>query len=207
MLDDRGSRQASATWFGLSVHVARFLADNDEADQFVLSLYGQLVVAMAPGTFVGGEAASIAPIRGAYYRTSYLPPNGASNGAFLTKLRLMLVHETRNEVGEPHGLRLAFSTPRAWLGAGKRIEVRRMPTSFGPVSYELDARRTSVRATIDVPDRLAPSTLALRLRLPDGLRLAGVRVGGRPHRRFDTGTGTIDLTGARGRVGLVAEIT
>jgi hypothetical protein len=162
---------------------------------------------MTPGTFVGGEAASVEPVQDAYHRVTYLPPNGASNGAFLTKLRVMLVHETRAASGEPDGVRLGFSTPRAWLQAGKRISVRRMPTSFGRVSYELEARARSVRATIDVPARRAPSSLALRLRLPGGRRIVSVRVAGRPYRRFDARTGTIELTGERGRVELVAETT
>jgi hypothetical protein len=186
------------------INVARFLADNDEADQLVLGLYGQLAVAMAPGTFVGGEAASVAPVRGAYHRTTYLPPNSASNGAFLTKLRLMLVHEPRDADGEPSDLQLAFSTPRGWLRPGKQIAVREMPTSFGPVSYELSASAGSLRARIDVPRGRTPARLALRLRLPDGRRITAVRVGGRPHTRFDPGTGTIDLTGERGRIELVA---
>ena len=43
----------------------------------------------------------------------------------------------------PLGLELAHATPRAWLAPGKRIAVRGMPTSFGPVSYTIDVRRTS----------------------------------------------------------------
>jgi hypothetical protein len=42
----------------------------------------------------GRPAATLAPLNGAYYRSMYLPPNGASNAAFLATLRLMLVHET-----------------------------------------------------------------------------------------------------------------
>ena len=147
----------------------------------------------------------MAPIRGAYLRTTYLPPNSASNGAFLTKLRLMLVHEPRDAGGEPYGLRLAFATPRGWLEPGKEIAVRGLPTSFGPVSYVLAARARSVRATIDVPSRRAPASLSLRLRLPDGGRITSVRVDGRPHFRFDARTGTIDLSGERGRVAVVAQ--
>jgi hypothetical protein len=186
------------------INVARFLADADEADELVLGLYGQVAVAMAPGTFVGGEAASIAPIGGARVRTTYLPPNSASNGAFLTKLRLMLVHEPRGPTGEPTGLRLAFATPRAWLRPGAEIVVRRMPTSFGPLSYELRATATAVRATIEVPGRLAPPMLALRLRLPAGRQLISVRVAGRGHTRYGARTGTIDLSGMRGRIELEA---
>ena len=67
----------------------------------------------------------------------YMPPNTASNSAFLETLRLMLVHETRDLDGTPVGLDLAFATPRPWLAAGKRIAVNAAPTSFGALTYEI----------------------------------------------------------------------
>ena len=153
---------------------ARFLADNDRPDQLVLALYGQLAAGMSAGTFVSGEAASVSPLRGDYYRSMYLPPNAASNASFLETLRLMLVHETRDRTGAPHGLELAYATPRAWLEPGKRIEVHRLPTSFGPISFSAVASSGSVHVSIDVPDRSRPTTLRLRLRLPRQLRIARV---------------------------------
>jgi hypothetical protein len=184
--------------------VARFIADEDLPERLVLALYGQLAVAMTPGTFVGGEAAAVAPHEGSYVRTAYLPPNSASNATFLTKLRLMLVHERRGVDGEPDRLELGFATPRAWLQAGKRIVVRRMPTSFGLLSYEIRAGARLVDATILVPRRTPPHSLALRLRLPAGKTMVGVDVDGRPWSRFKPGSGTIDLTGRRGVVRVTA---
>ena len=102
--------------YGLAM--ARFLADHDDPDQLVLSLYGMLGAAMTPDTFVSGEAATVAPLRGAAYRSMYLPPNAASNSAFLETLRVMLVHETTQD-GRATGLELAFGTPRAWLATGR----------------------------------------------------------------------------------------
>ncbi len=182
-------------------NVARFLADNDQADQLVLSLYGMLAASMTPQTFVSGEAASVAPLDGAAYRAMYLPPNGASNAAFLETLRLMLVHET------PAGLQLAYATPRAWLGAGKRIAVASAPTSFGPLSYSLAATAGAVSAAVDVPERTPPRALSLRLRLPRGGRIAAVTVGGRAWSRFDRATGTIDLSGLTGHLDVVARLS
>ena len=182
-------------------NVARFLADNDQADQLVLSLYGMLAASMTPQTFVSGEAASVAPLDGAAYRAMYLPPNGASNAAFLETLRLMLVHET------PTGLQLAYATPRAWLGAGKRIAVASAPTSFGPLSYSLAATAGAVSAAVDVPERTPPRALSLRLRLPRGGRIAAVTVGGRAWSRFDRATGTIDLSGLTGHLDVVARLS
>jgi hypothetical protein len=180
------------------VNVSRFLADNDRADQLVLSLYGQLAAGMTPGTYVAGEAASVAPLDGGRYRAMYLPPNSASNAAFLETLRLMLVHETSDARGVPDGLQLAYSTPRAWLEPGDRIAVADAPTSFGPVSFSIVAGDASAHVRIDAPGRSSPRRLALRLRLPHGLRIARVE----PLVRFDAATGTIDVSGRTGTIEL-----
>jgi hypothetical protein len=184
------------------LNLARFLADNDRPDQLVLSLYGQLAAGMTAGTYVAGEGATIAPIRGEYYRKMLLPPNAASNSTFLETLRLMLVHETGAAKGVPHGLELAFGTPRSWLRPGAQITVTDAPTSFGPLSYQLTASAAEIHASLDVPTSSALRTLALRLRLPVGRRLTAVFVHGQRYRRVDTRTGTIDLSGRRGQVDL-----
>jgi hypothetical protein len=183
-------------------NVARFLADDDQADQLVLSLYGDLAAGMTQGTYISGEAASIAPLGDELFRSMYLPPNSASNAAFLETLRLLLVHETRNREGEPSGLELAYSTPRAWLQPGRQILVRRAPTSFGPLSFSLESRRGSIHATLDVPDRRPPALLRLRLRLPRGSRITGVALDRRRFACFDPETETIDLSGRHGRLEL-----
>lgn len=178
----RASYPAGGTDQVYGLNVARFLADNDQGDRLVLQLYGQLAAAMTPNTFVAGEAASVAPLLGRYYRAMYLPPNSVSNAAFLETLRQILVHETST------GLELAYATPRAWLAPGKRIAVRAAPTSFGPLSYALEARHGSVHVEVDVPARAKPRTLRVRLRLP----------GGR--------TRTLDLSGRRGHVELEVRV-
>jgi hypothetical protein len=177
------------------LNVARFLADNDQPGQLVLSLYGQLAAAMAPGTFVSGESASIAPLSGSgsHYRSMYLPPNGASNAAFLETLRSMLVHETTSRSGAPRGLELAYAMPREWLRAGQEIEVRGIPTSFGRVSFTIESGADSAFVSLRVPDRSPLRTLRFRLRLPTGERISGVSLDGSAFRRFDPASGTIDL--------------
>jgi hypothetical protein len=189
------------------LNVARFLADNDRPDQLVLSLYGQLAAGMASGTFVSGEGLSVAPLHGEPYRSMYLPPNGASNGSFLETLRLMLVHETRAPDGEPRGLELAYSTPRAWLLPGRRVVVRRAPTSFGPISFSMQSSDDAVRVRIDAPKRASLGTLSLRLRLPRASRIVGVTLGGRPYARFDARSETIDLSGRSGRLDVVVRVS
>jgi hypothetical protein len=144
------------------VNVSRFLADNDQPDQLVLSLYGQLAGGMTAHTFVAGEGHSVAPLDGLPGRAMYQPPNSGSNAAFLVTLREMLVHEVGG------GLRLAYSTPRAWLAPGRRIEVSNAPTSFGPVSYTLESRESDVLVTVEVPPDA--TRLPVRLRLPGGTK-------------------------------------
>ena len=144
------------------VNLARFLAAQDDADELVLALYGQLAAAMTPNTFVAGEAASVAPLDGLRYRAMYLPPNSVANDSFLETLRLMLVQETAA------GLRLGFATPRAWLRAGRRIAVSGVPTAFGPLSYSLTASAHEVAVHVEIPRRLRARTIRLRLRLPAG---------------------------------------
>ena len=186
--------------YGLSV--ARLLADNDEPDQLVLSLYGQLAIGMTPDTYVSGEAVSVVPQGDAYYRKTYMPPNIGANSTYLETLRLMLVHERHASDEVPRGLDLAFSTPRAWLGDGKTIEVNDALTSFGRLSYSIMRTGSTVQASIEPPSPL-PS-LRLRLRLPAGERVGSVRVGGR-RMPFDRHSGTIELP-TKGPLDVVATV-
>jgi hypothetical protein len=159
---------------------------------------------MTPGTYVSGEAATVAPVRGELYRKMFLPPNSGSNAAFLETLRLMLVHEVEDAEGAPHGLELAFATPRSWLRPGRTIAVDNAPTSFGRLSYTLSATADSVHASLDLPASAELRTQKLRLRVPGGRDLTQVLVAGRPYGRFDAHTGTIDLTGLPSNVELDA---
>ncbi len=186
------------------LNVSRFLADNGKSDQLVLSLYGTLTAGMTPDTYISGESSSVAPLRGSSYRAMYLPPNLGANATFLETLRLMLVHETRGPDGAARGLELAFSTPRPWLSDGKTIVVRNAPTRFGPVSYSIERHGELVHVTVDVPASPAAQSVRLRLRLPDGERIASVYVAGLTL-PFDGKTGTIDLSGWAG--GLDLDVT
>ncbi len=183
--------------YGLSM--SRFMADNDHPDQLVLSLYGMIAIGMTPGTYVSGEAISVVPVNGAYYRSMYMPPNSGANASYLETFRQLLVHERRGPSGAPAGLDLAFSTPRAWLADGKTISVQQAPTSFGPVSFSI--ARTGTRVDVDVT---APpkAGVRIRLRLPAGERVRRVSLG-----VLHAASGTIDLDGRQGTIALRATVT
>jgi hypothetical protein len=185
-------------------NVARFLADEDQPDQLVLSLYGKLAAGMTENTFVAGEGSTVLPTPGQYYRWMFRPPNSANNAFFLETLRLLLVHETSDAAGVPNGLELAYSTPRAWLAPGKEIAVRNLQTSFGKLSYTIDSGTTALDAAIDLPSGFA-GPLRLRFRLPPGKRLGTITVNGAAfHGLVDPET--LDLTGRSGHVDVVAAV-
>jgi len=179
--------------------LSRFLADNDRPDQLALSLYGLLAVGMTANTFVSGEAVSVIPVEGRYYRSMYMPPNLGANSSYLETLHLMLVHERRGRRGAPTGLDLAFATPRAWLRNGETIEVADAPTSFGRVSFTIERTGSVVRIHVVPPPRA--TSVRLRLRLPFGERIVSVRGA-----EFDAKGATIDLSSLRRATDLVAVI-
>ena len=186
------------------INVARFLADEDQPDQLVLSLYGKLAAGMTENTFVSGEGSTLLPTPGQYYRWMFRPPNSANNAFFLETLRLMLVHEVTDAAGLPSGLELAYSTPRAWLAPGKQITVQKLQTRLGPLSYEIDTAAGSVHASIDLPSGFA-GTLRLRLRLPAGETLGATKVNGVAFHSF-VNAETLDLTSLGGHLEVQAAV-
>jgi hypothetical protein len=198
-------RQGSGSNPVYGLNLARFLADNDRPGELVLGMYGQLAAAMTPGTFVSGESVSVSPLDGPY-RTTYLPPNGGSNAAFLETVRLLLVHETLDRRGRPAGLELAYSTPRSWLRPGSVIDVRRLRTSFGRLSYAIEAGAGSLSVTLDLPERTPLRELRIRLRLPDGKRVAAVLADGVTYGRILADGETIALPPTRGKLELEVQL-
>jgi hypothetical protein len=182
--------------------MSRFLADNDHPDQLVLSLYGMLAIGMTPDTYISGEAISVVPVNGAYYRSMYMPPNSGANASYLETLHQALIHERRGRFGAPAGLDLAFSTPRAWLADGKDVSVADAPTSFGKVSYSLSRRGSVVDIRLVLP---AHARARLRIRVPAGERVASVSLGAR--RLPFSAAATVDLSALHGAVLLRAAVT
>lgn len=190
--DEAGAGLAQVYGLGIS----RFLADNDQPDQLDLTLYGMLAAGMTPGTYISGEAVSLLPVRSAYERSMFMPPNTGANASFLGTLRELLVHEA------PAGLDLAFATPRSWLADGKQIVVQDAPTRFGKVSFTLERHGSAIDGSLVVP---AGSHARLRLRVPAGERIARVVVGSTVVRADRAGT--VDLGTRHGSISLRATVT
>jgi len=210
------------------VEQLKFLADNDEADQIVLTFYGKLAHGMTRNTFIAGESHNIGPMltkwpscRGQagcvppsvdagwapdeYYRAMYLPPNTANNATFLNALRTMLVRTASDKLELPRGLKLAYATPRGWLEQGKTVRIAGVPTEFGTLAYEITSaiEHHQVHAVVDVPSRDPIESLSLRLRVPKGYGMVNVHVNGKEWKAFDAAAETVDLSGLTGRVTVV----
>ena len=134
------------------------------------------------------------PLDGAPHRAMYLPPNGASERGLPRHAALAARARDPRRARRAARPRARLRDPAAWLRRASGSRSSGVPTSFGAVSYSLEARGQrpgNGRAARNAP----ATTVKLRLRLPNGQRLAAVTLGDRPFGRIDGQT--IDLSGPR----------
>jgi hypothetical protein len=178
--------------YGLRYQMA--LLRRDEREKAIVGFYGQLAQGMTRGTFIGGEGSRF--VHGdANGRSFYLPPNSASNAAWLITLRNLLIQDwDLDEDARPDTLRLLFAAPRAWLADGSVISVDKAPTMFGPVSFDVKSRLGdgSVQVRVTPPPRELKSML-LRASVPEGWRVEGVEIDGADAKLIDANV--VDLSG------------
>ena len=116
-----------------------------------------------------------------------------------------LIHMLRTMMAQDRdgGLYLLQGTPRRWLEDGKEIDIRELPTWYGPLSLHCVSHvaRGEVQLRLQAPDRFGAVPIRLRLRLPVELRLSGVTVNGQPGGQIDGEW--IVLSGLKGSVNIV----
>ena len=102
-------------------------------------------------------------------------------GYFLHQTRLMLLMERGDD------LWLAPFVTTNWFKDGQSVAVRKAPTRFGPMSYQIGSALAQgyIEATIEPPTRSSPRQIVLRLRHPEGKPMLKVTVNGQPHQEFD----------------------
>jgi hypothetical protein len=73
------------------------------------------------------------------------------------------------------------------LENSKRIEVRRAPTYYGPLSFTMESRTDAgeIMATVELPERRQPAVLLVRFRHPREQAMRSVTVNGKPWTDFD----------------------
>lgn len=126
------------------------------------------------------------------------PPS--TDGAWFELYRNMLVRES-----DDHTLVLMQAAPREWLQDGKRISVRRAPTWFGDVSYQVQssAASGSISAAVELHPRQAGTCLLLRIRHPEGKPMRLVSLNGKPWKDFDAQKEWVRIPEAAGKYEVV----
>ena len=126
-------------------------------------------------------------------------PHVHSISSLVRMFRTMLVQERDGE------LVLLQGVPRRWFEQGKEIRIAGLPTWYGPLSLHCvsNVAKGEVRLHVQVPARLGPDRLRIKLRLPSGLRLASVTVNGQMHRQVDGEW--IVLQGVQGEADVLAK--
>jgi hypothetical protein len=170
------------------------LLRRDDRERAIVGFYGQLAQGMTRGTFIGGEGSRFRH-GDAQGRSFYLPPNAASNAAWLLTLRYLLVQDWDvDQDARPDTLRLLFAAPRRWLEDGRRILVENAPTGFGPVSCSAESRLKSGYVDVRVAPPPRPvKTVLLRAPVPAGWQVESATVDGVAAAL--AGGDTVDLSG------------
>jgi hypothetical protein len=170
------------------------LLRRDEREKALVGFYGQLAQGMTRGTFIGGEGSRF--LHGdSDGRSLYLPPNSASNAAWLITLRYLVIQDwDLDEDGKPDTLRLLYGVPRAWLADKATLQVSHAPTMFGPISLEMRSKLGEgiVNVHVNPPARLPKRTL-LRAPVPEGFRIDSVEIDGSKAQLI--GSDVVDLSG------------
>jgi hypothetical protein len=182
--------------YGLRYNLA--ILNRGDREHALVSFYGHLAQGMTRDTFIGGEGSRF--LHGDKQgRSFYLPPNSASNAAFLTTLRYLLIQDwDLNNDGVPETLRLCDAIPPRWLADGAVLKVENAPSAFGEVSFKVESNLKKGEITVEVqsPPRVIEKW---QLRLPDppGYEITGIKIGHDELKR--DADGRVDLTGCKGK--------
>lgn len=184
----QGSLETSATAnMFYSQDLAVVLLEQGRVEEFLRMFYAILAANVSHQTLTTCE-----------WRSN-TQPHVHSIAGLIRMVRTMLVQERDGR------LYLLQGVPRRWLEQGKEIKIARLPTWYGDISVHCISNVGSsrnVRVRLEIPDRLGAVPLRLRLRLPGGLRLAGVTVNGKTRGGID-GEWVV-LAGLKGSVDVVA---
>jgi hypothetical protein len=107
----------------------------------------------------------------------------------VNRIRDMLALESGDD------LMLAAGAPRRWFVSKEGIQVDRINTSFGPLSFSIQSGddANTVVAKVDPPKRNPPKRLWIYVRLPEHKRIASVEIDDEPWTKIDREKERIEL--------------
>ena len=163
----------------------------DDVRRVLLGFYGTLAYGMGRDTYCGVEVTQI--LTGKPTPTT---PHLYSGTQQLRLLRMMLLRE------EGEDLLIGYGLPRHWLEAGKRVEVRRAPTAWGPVGFSIESLEEGGRIRVDVqpPPRRPAGLIRIRLRHPRNRPILRVTIDGKPSDAFTADTIRVSPSSAPVRI-------
>ena len=167
-----------------------------KTDDFLLGLYSRLAFGMSRYTYVASEGSPFIGYNtenGGYVGADYSFPNSAANADTLLMLRNALVMEDLKDNIETGKLFLLKGAPRAWFESHKPIQVQRLPTYYGDISFQVDWLSDKlIRADI-TPPAGAWRTIEISMRRAGAVPIQSVRVNGKDYADFDR-SGAVRLT-------------
>ena len=160
------------------------LLQTDLIDRFLLYYFAISAHAMSRGTFTAPECTQLD--RSIAHTDSYCAPSQAVL-PILTKW-LLVFDDYATET-----LWLGKAVPRVWLSPGERVSIQRAPTRYGRISVVMDAKPSYIDVNVTLPASFTwPSNgIQIRTRLPRGMQIASVTVGGRDWKHFDAANETV----------------
>lgn len=158
----------------------------NDIDKFLLTFYSLISYGMARETFSTQECSFIVSGTANYGNVgpqhwySSRQPHLHSTSEMIRLVDMMLLKEEKDEVW------LTWGTPRKWLEDGKKIEVRKVQTSYGPfdISIYSHASEGFINAEITTSLRKSPSVIRLKLRHPEGKMIRKVTINGKKWNDF-----------------------
>jgi hypothetical protein len=95
---------------------------------------------------------------------------------------------------------LTAGAPRRWFAPGETIELQEAPTYFGPVSYKIEGKDSSVQATVQLPTRNPFEVAWWVVRHPARKRIRDVEIDGKSWTEFDAAKERVRLPLSAGRL-------
>jgi hypothetical protein len=168
--------------------------ERDQLPQAIRAFYNDFAISYYPDVNCFTEWVPTLGIGGGpFFKTS-------DESAFLIWLRLMLLREKDDR------LYLNSGVPRNWFLPGRIIEVVRAASFFGEMGFRVESHpeRGFIEAQVSLPQRNRPAEVHMRLRHPDGKKIARVNLNGNSWNRFDREREMISLPTEESTVSLRA---
>jgi hypothetical protein len=127
-----------------------------DTQEFIYGLYSRLAFGMSRHTYVASEGSPFIGYNtenGGFVGADYSFPNSAANADTLHMIRNALVYEELTNNIETGTLCLLKGAPRAWVESRTGIQVERLPTYYGDISFSVNGDGRAIWARVEPPAR------------------------------------------------------